>query len=321
MNLSIILIFLFLILAFIAIKLFRPQQKKDGPILLGEDLSRLYGNSDSDLGYMTIDLHDATTIDLALDRDNLKDFKSKNSICYIEAKIEPKNNRYSEYELTIKKDKKIELNLQINKHKLFFKNADVFILNETNHVFTGIEFGIQISDYRVSLEEAYHNYKRFMQELLDLGCQNHFGLANVRYKKEQYYKLLELGEYHCLAPDLMKFEEFQTVIQSRNFMSLSCYFYLGDFIIRIFYNDKYFASLEIFYANSIEYALSYFGNDDLYLDFLTEDEAKLKLTALVHENFLERTKLEEIAKKEGFEIDESYLDPFINFEQFKKWNL
>ncbi len=56
-----------------------------------------------------------------------------------------------------------------------------------------------------------------MQDVFDLGCQNYFGLDDIRYKKEDYNKILTSGDHTCLAPDLIQFDEFKSVLESEDF--------------------------------------------------------------------------------------------------------
>lgn len=310
MSFLVILIFAFVSLLLLAYKLFSSKRSNNDVLVLDEQ-------NDRKPGFVNIDISDATTIAVSLAQDNIHVFKNQNRVNNIVVEKEHKNNRYCYYDCKLSGDKKITLNLKLNNRVLIFNNAYALTLNEANQIFTGIEFDVEFSNSKVSLEQAFSDYKRYMQQLLDWGCQNYFGLATVRYKKEQYNKLLESGDHHCIAPDLIQFDEFKTVLNSDDFSSLDSYFYLDGFLIWVFYNPNYSASFEIRKANSLESSLSYFGNDDLYLDELSEEELQLKFKSFLDGYLLQRIDEEENAKAEGFEIDENYIDPFVKFESFK----
>lgn len=314
MTLFIILAFIVIALLFIALKLFRPKPDRFVVVPNKDNIE-----PKSKPGFVKIDLRDAKTIEVSLAHDSFSDFKNHHVVTHVEVVEEPKNNRYCYYycDLGIENyrtpEKGIQLNLELNGKTFNFLNVYDLKLKEVNQTIQAIDFEVRWSDANVSLDQAFNDYKRFMQELLNLGCQNYFGLAEVRFKKEQYKKLLESGDHHCLAPDLIQFEEFKAVIQSKDFSSLDSYFYIGDFTIYIFYNADYSASIDIEYAGSIESYLSFFGNNDLYLGELSLDEKQVRFNHYLDECQSARSVEEEEAKADGFGVDERYKDPFTTF--------
>ena len=273
----------------------------------------------SQAGFVKVDMTDATTISIALVLDSFIRFKNQNRVKGIEIVQEPKNNRYCYYSCHLgeddqQNDRKIQLNLALNDKTLNFEHVYNLWLKQTNDSIEGIEFELMWSEANSSMEQAFQDYKRFMQDLLDLGCQNYFDLDDIRYKKEDYSKMLASGNHTNLAPDLIQFDEFKAVLESEDFLSLDSYFYLGDFEISICYNYDYSATFEIRYLASIYSALSSFGADDLDLDELSIHEKQIKLENYREECLQFRREEEEEIKQAGFEVDENYQDPFIAFK-------
>jgi hypothetical protein len=315
MSFFIILAFTAIALFFIAFKLFgsnsthsavvEPHQEHHESICLS--------------GFAKVDLTDATTISITLVRDSFIRFKNQNRVKGVETVQEPQNNRYCYYscnlgEDDLQNDRKIQLNLELNDKTLNFEHVYNLLLKQTNDSIEEVEFELVWSKANSTLEQAFQDYKRFMQDLLDLGCQNYFGPEDIRYKKEDYNKILASGDHTCLAPDLIQFDEFKSVLESEKFRTLDSYFYMGDFEISISYNRDYSATFEIRYLASIYSALSYFGTDDLYLDELSINEKQIKLENYREECSRARKEEEEEIKQAGFEVDEDYKDPFIQFK-------
>lgn len=310
----------FIILAFIAItlsliayklfghkstkRIFQPHQHKEEP--------------KSQPGFVKVDLVDASSIVISLALDTFHRFKNQNLVKGIETVQEPKNNRYCYYSCNFGNDeplndREIQLNLELDGRTLNFENVYDLSLKQCNKIIEGVEFEQRWSQANSSLEQAFQDYKRFMQELLDFGCQNYFGLAEVRFIKEDYKKLLESGDCHSIAPDLIQFDEFKAILQSEDFSSLDSYFYVGNFTIYIFYGSDYSASFEIEYEGTVEGFLSFFGHDDLYLDHLSLEEKQNKLNQQLQEWQSAREIEEREAINQGFDIDISYVDPFKSF--------
>lgn len=315
MSFFIICAFIAIALLFTAYKLFGSNSTHSVVKPNQEDLE-----PKSQLGFFKVDLTDATTISIALVQDSFIRFKNQNRVKNIETVKEPKNNRYCFYRCDLaienfkKPERRLRLNLELDGRTLNFDNVYHLALSQANEMIEGVEFELRWSEANSSMEQAFQDYKRFMQELIDFGCQNYFGLDDIRFKKEDYSKILASGDHTNLAPDLIQFDEFKAVLESEDFLSLDSYFYLGDFEISISYNSDYSATFEIRYLASIYSALSSFGADDLYLDELSIHEKQIKLANYREECLQARKEEEEEIKQAGFEIDENYQDPVIQFK-------
>lgn len=316
MSLFVILAFIFIALSFVAFKLFQPKQSHQHVIAADQQNDEVKSRP----GFVKVDLLDVNQLDLSLTHDGFNNFKYKNYINQINTVHLPKNNRYCYYHCNLgtqeneREERRITLHLQLNENQITFLKVFDIELKETNEKINGITFEVECSNSKVSLEKAFNDYQHLMKELLDFGCQNYFGLAEPRFKKEQYLKLLESGDYHAIAPDLIQFDEFKAVFHAKDFSSLDSYFYCGDFTIYICYNRDYSASFEIDYAGTVEDFLSFFGHDDLYLDQLSLEEKQVKLNQALEEYQDARALEEQEAKANGFMIDEEYRDPFKRFK-------
>ena len=313
MSFFIILAYIVVAILFTAYKLFGSNITQSAVVEAQQENQEPKSRS----GFVKVDLTDASTVVISLAQDSFIRFKNQNRVKGVETVQEPKNNRYCYYACNFGDDpyeRNTELNLELNGKTLKFDNVYDLSLKQTNEIIEGIEFEQRWSKANSSLEDAFQDYKRFMQDLFDLGCQNYFGLDDIRYKKEDYNKILASGDHTCLAPDLIQFDEFKSVLESEDFLSLDSYFYVGDFEISIFYNRDYSATFEIRYLASIYSALSFYGADDLYLDELSINEKQIKLEKYREECLLGRKEEEEEIKKAGFEVDEGYNDPFIQFK-------
>lgn len=312
MSFFIILAFIVVAILFTAYKLFGSNLTHRAVVEAQQENQEPKSRS----GFVKVDLTDASTVVISLAQDSFIRFKNQNRVKGVETVQEPKNNRYCYYACNFGDDpyeRNTELNLELNGKTFKFDNVYDLSLKQTNEIIEGIEFEQLWSKKNSSLEDAFQDYKRFMQDLLDFGCQNYFGLGEVRYKKEDYKKILESGDHHSIAPDLLQFDEFAAVLQSEDFSSLDSYFFVDDFTIYIFYGSDYSASFEIEYAGGVENFLSFFGHDDLYLDQLSLEEKQDKLTQRLQEWQEARELEEQEAITRGFGINISYVDPFKSF--------
>lgn len=317
MSVYIILAFIVFALLFMAFKLFSPKYNPSiGEVNQAND--QLNTEPKSKPGFFKIDLGETTLIEVTLAHDTLSNFKNQNRVSHIETIQEPTNNRYSYYSCDLGGDddneRQIQLHLELNGRTFNFENVFDLSLKQTNEIIEGVEFEQRWSQENSSLEQAFQDYKRFMLELLDFGCQNYFGLEDVRYRKDEYNKVLKSSDHTCLAPDLIQFEEFKAVLESEDFSSLDSCFYVGDYTIYISYTPDYSATFEIEYTGSVYSYLSYFGCDDLYLDELTLNEKQIKFEKFIAESLAAREEEENEANEQDFGIDESYIDPFIEFK-------
>lgn len=316
MNDLTIWIIVFIVLFIVLFKLWRPKSR-DKKVA---DVAQSNDEVKSIPGAVNVNLGDASQLDLSLALDGFSQFQQINNVIHSSIEQVAQLNRYCFYRCTHETEqnssnpRKVILNLKLNDQKITFHNVYNICLKQTNETIEIVEFEQRWSQADRSLEQAFQDYKRFMQELLDYGCQNYFGLEDVRYRKDEYHKILKSGDHTCLAPDLIQFDEFKAVLESEDFLSLDSYFYLGDFEISICYNYDYSATFEIRYLASIYSALSSFGADDLYLDELSINEKQIKLENYRKECLQARREEEEEIKQAGFGIDENYKDPLIQFK-------
>lgn len=318
MQLIVILAVVFGLLFFTFIKVFK--KSLENKLLETKDLSESQVNK-SVSGYTLVSLSGIEGIRLGFGELGFTHFNKEYISDNLTLSQQAVNNRYCEYSCDFgdqnhgdkdDHERRVPLTIHLQTLQLEFKEISDLNIGTAHDSIIQITFDEQWSAPNVSLEQAYADYKRIMRSLLNLGCKIYFGLEEVRYKKENYQKLLADDYGECLAPDLIQFEEFKAVLESKDYRSLDSYFYIDNVLLYIDYHQDFSAYIEVLQADVFETAVSYFGRDDLDLDTLSAEEKLQKYHDFVEDSLKVRAEYEAQAELDGFTIDRSYHDPFLN---------
>lgn len=269
-------------------------------------------------GMTKLDLHRLYSVNLSLAHDSFDDFKNKHSLIQITQETLPRNTSYHVYFQEFNDSATLPLNLILDDHQLTFNQVQSIYFYASKKIIDKIEFETRWSDAEENLENAYLDYKKEMQKLINMGCKYFFALEDIRYKKQEYSKILKSSYHECLAPDLLTFSEFKEVLEDSEFISLDSFFYLGDFHICVAYSKDFSVTFEIECIATLEVCLGIPYVNQSYLVSFTEEEKIKKFNEHVEECLLIRAEEEEIEKAKGYEIDETYVDPFAKYENLRK---
>ena len=279
-------------------------------------------NDKSAMGYYAVDLKNKTDIKIKLGEESFLDFESRYIYGNIVEYEKQLNNRYSLYrcELVSAPEDKAHVIVEIGKQTLDFTDAVELKIGRADDGVSIITVAERQPPQSVTLEQRYDIYKKAMQKILDMGAKNYFYLSQPRYKKENYSAYLK-KEHVCIAPELIQFEEFKEVITSEEFECLRTFFYIENILIHAFYDADHSLIYELSIGDSQESLIGSFGQDDLFLDRLTEEDKKELFSIKLEYAFEDREEAEKLVKEQGFEIDESYVNPFLSLEDIERLNL
>ena len=272
------------------------------------------------IGYNNVDLSRIQSLKLEFGKLGFLEF-NQHYIQYNTNVEQPINNRYSQYNCDFGDQKqgdvddlerRIAVTVQLNNSLLEFNQIYNLEVNTADNSIIEIHFDDEWSEPSVDFENAYLVYKQKIQNLLNKGCQKYFGLADVRFHKDEYKKILDLEYGYCLSPDLITLDEFKSVLNASDCSGLDAYFYVDDVVLSISYKEDYSASINIIKADLFETTVSYFGRDDRDLDALSIEEKEIKYRNFIAKSLEHREKEESQAELDGYKIDKTYQDPFLN---------
>lgn len=230
----------------------------------------------------------------------------------------PYLNRYTYYNFDGGKqisgttqEKNLPLTLYLKHKKLeFLRTSDVVYGRRADELVL-VEFKDRWSAPEASVEQAFADFKQRIQWFYDAGAQIFHGVDEVRFHKQDYAKVLK-EEGYCIAPEYLTLDEFKSVLQhNKKSYGLDICFYIDEVVINLDYEKSYQVTHHIFRMDNVESQLSYFGEDDLYLDLLSEDEKRLKFEQMLNQTLQTRRDAENEARQQGYVIDEHYIDPYI----------
>lgn len=156
-------------------------------------------------------------------------------------------------------------------------------------------------DQHVSMDQAYHRFVQKIETLLKQGWRNYYFPHEVRYAASCEERLLEEQQRMVLVgPDILSFEQFSNCLNSEN-KAIYLYLYLDNVYMNILFSDCYSAFIEL---EDMKYDLFYKNHFPEMMDDEDYSVCDYKSKAL-----LCREKSEQEAKKQGYEIDEDYIDP------------
>lgn len=229
----------------------------------------------------------------------------------------PYLNRYTYYNfdfglhtLQSTQEKYLPLTLYLKHKKLEFLRTSNVVYGRRADELVLVEFTERWSEPQASIEQAFADFKQHIQWFYEAGAKIFHAVDEVRFHKRDYAKVLT-EEGYCIAPEYLTLEEFKAGLQHKNSYGLDICFYIDEVVINLDYEKSYQVTHHIFRMDNLDSQLSYFGEDDVYLDLLSEDEKRAKFEQMLSQNLQTRHEAEHTARQQGYVIDEDYIDPYI----------
>ena len=227
----------------------------------------------------------------------------------------PQDNRYSYYDFYVDPQHStdthpLSLNLALQHGFMQFEHINKISIGRRDDAIVMMEFEMLWTDKTATPQQAYMDFKAQIQYLYSLGFKNYYALDEVRYRQQDYARVLK-EKGHCIAPEYLTFQQFSDDFIGKDYYG-SIYLYVDNIVMDILYDANASAMVEIFKMDDMDAHLSEFGMDDMEIASLSDAEKRIKFEHYVDCMLMERKKEEALAKASNYMIDEMYPDPYQN---------
>ena len=230
----------------------------------------------------------------------------------------PIYNRYTDYDFNFvskgyankNSSDLVSVSINILFRQLQFKHVNELSIRIKERDIVSIYMVFQLADAQLNIDDVFVLYQKYIQSLLDKGCQHFFELYEARYDKTECISVFFEQPYLCIAPEVLNVEAFKSALQTPDFFCIETKFYLDEMVFRIDFYKDYSIKLDAYMGADLESDLTCIPEQEYEFLRLSMQERLLKIDQYKEEQSLIRFENEEKARLKGYRINETYIDPF-----------